>query len=273
MTPKNLFVFLNVLFIAFCSRAETGGLFIDTTSALGYGYKTINIGYSESNQPTTDESSSVFPDTLIRIDTITENQFRQFAQNYSSQINTDTSFIASTDSSFTLRGKDFSRTFDAYRICECIASTYLGLLSPLNLFIIKTTDMQNETSSSFLIDRKTGKTYVVPGCSDPGMVAVLISPKQKYLLTYDNSYYEYDNCCIYILDVKAGSKKNNYVLESYMNINLDRLNITQLVWLTDASFALSVTDQIDPANHEESGKEKYFLRVTLPKEDDVRRNN
>lgn len=257
--PRPKFHYLIFCLIANSLSAQTGKLFIDTSDSVSYYWTTINIGFD----PEFYSGETFENDSIIKIDTITQTQFLKYAKKYSPKINTDSSVIFKTDSSFTLKTKNFSQNYPAFRICECRDAKFLGLIAPLNLYLINTVDYHNEIAYSVFIDSKSGKQIDVPACSDSGPREVLISPKNNLLLIYDNTYYQSDNCCIFLLGINKKDRKL-YTLSNYLNINLDRINIMQLVWIDEQRFVMEVTEQTDPKNYNVEDKLSYYLKITIP---------
>ena len=91
------------------------------------------------------------------------------------------------------------------------------------------------------------------------------TPKGKYLLSYDNTDFEHDNLCVYLMAIEPGQTKNTYTLRNYINLNFDRLNVKELVWINDKSFAMSVTEQTNPGDYDVAHKLTYYLKVSLTK--------
>lgn len=251
--------FLRLTHFGFAQRGKTESSFIDTTSDFSFEWKSVNIGFPEE-----DISEDDIPyDSIIRMYTISDSDFGKYAKRYSSKILMDTSMITRTDTSFTIQEGHFKRTFPAFRIWEGLASTYEGLIAPLNLYIVNTVDMQNETAGSVLIDRQTGKMFPVPFCSDAGPRQILLSPNNSFLLSYDNSYFENDNCCVFLQRVNRSKAGAGYSLNNYLNLNFDRLNILKLVWVNENCFAMKVSEQMNPNDSEEGNKIGYYLKITL----------
>lgn len=242
-----------------CAQKRPPKLFIDTSSEFFYNWKSINISFTEEEIP----GETILPDSLIRIDTISKKEFLKYKKAYSSKILMDTSVIYRTDTSFILKKENFSDTFQAFRICECTAASYLGLIEPLNLYMVNLVDMHNEIAFTILLDSRTGKSFDVPTCSDPGPEGVLISPKEGYLLTFSNSFYNRDNCCIYLIKIDKNVAEHSYKLSSYLEVNLNRLNIKEMAWVNDRSFVLSVNDQVNPEDYNERHKLSYWLKISL----------
>lgn len=245
--------------IAFAQKNKAGNYFLDTATITNYEWKSVNIGFPEE----TEFYGETLSDSILRIDTISREVFETYSKKYHSKINADSSVITKTDSSFTLKNAYFEKTFPAFRICECTASTYGGIIAPLNLYIVSSVDMHNEIAYMVLYDYKTGKPFEVPTNCDPGPQAVLISPQNNLLLTYSSSYYEHDNCAVYLMRVNRNKTNHTFRLENDFVINFDRLNIEELVWINESSFAMSVTEQINPDDYE--NKIRYYLQVTVSK--------
>ena len=262
MKPQRLFIsLLLVLTTTICAaqKYKPGKYFLDTATATNYEWKSVNIGFPEETQ----FYEEAISDSVLQIDTISKELFESYSKKYNPKINPDTSVITKTDSSFTLKNPYFEKTFPAFRICECSASSYYGIIAPLNLYIIGTTDMQNELAIMNLYDYKTGKAFEVPTNCDPGPQAVLISPQNNFLLTYSSSYYEHDNCAVYLMRINRNKTNNSFRLENDFVINFDRLNIEQLVWINETSFAMLVTEQLNPDDYE--NKTSYYLKVSFSK--------
>jgi hypothetical protein len=241
---------------AFCQPGKASNYYIDTSSAIDYEMPQIDFGDVDDVEEKTISTLS------IQIDTLKEAEFNQFLKSYIPKLEMDSSIISQTDSSITIKNANIEQTFSANRICECKASNYWGTFKTLNLYVLGTVDMHNEIAYANLIDSKTGKHYELPTCSDPGPNNVLLSPMENHLLTFSNSYYEHDNCCIYILKVDRNAAKQSYKLKNVVCLNFDKLNVLDLVWVNEKSFVMSVSHQILLENYQDQ-KTTHFLRVNL----------
>lgn len=240
----------------FSQTVKPSGYFIDTTAVPDYEIPQIDVGDFE------DVEEKTMASFQIRIDTIKASEFQKHVKAYTPKLVMDSSVIRFTDSTLTIRNTHIEQTFSANRICECKASNYWGTFKSLNLYVLGTVDMHNEIAYANLIDAKTGKHYELPTCSDPGPNNVLLSPKENYLLTYSNSYYERDNCCIYILNVDKNAATKTFALNNVVCLNFDNLNVLDLVWVNEKSFVMSVSHQILLDDYLEE-KTTHFLRVNL----------
>ncbi len=239
-----------------CGQTKSGNLFIDTTGNIEYNGKIENIGFS-------DENGLSAADSMIRIDTISGAAFEKFKKKYSPKIDRDSTRAAWTDTSFTVKFKNISTAFPANRICECTSFSYIGFLKPLNLFLINSVDMKNELAYMLMIDSNTGKSYESFTPYDEGTAAVCISSGNTYLLTYANTTYEHNQC---VLDLLRINPQNGYYrLQDVMQININNLNINDLVWINENSFALSVREEVLSEDLSKVLARKYCLKIIIQK--------
>lgn len=248
-----------ILSVAASAQCKPGNLYIDTSAAQSYDWPTINFGFPPAQE---EETGAIAAYTAIRIDTIPAVAFQKYQKNHQPKICRDTSMITRTDTSFTIRTAGFTQTFPSNIVCECTSSDYIGLIPQLNLLMVSSTDMANEIADLQLLDRRTGKPFWVPSSTDQGPQGILLSPKNTILLTYCSSYYEQDNCSIYLMKVNTNPKKKSFTLDNYLVINFNRLNIESLVWIDEKSFAMSVTEQLSPEDND-AQKIRYCLKITM----------
>jgi|GEM_PF-5950481 len=262
MKPTKSILALCCIFCCFAVNGQTKekrDYFLDTSSVPIYDWKTINIGF-----PASEGTEQIPFDPLLRIDTISTQEFLKLSKKYGSSIVMDTTLITRTDTSFTIQVEESQITFASNVICECTSSDYAGLIVPLNLFFVYSVDMHNEIAYANLVDKRTGKFFGVPSDFDQGPQDILLSPQEGFLLTYSSSYYEHDNSGIYIMSIDRDQEKKKFALNNYLNINFDRLNIEDLAWISENAFVMSVTEQLNPEDND-AQKIKYCLKITLKK--------
>jgi hypothetical protein len=257
-----LFTLGTLFFSTIKATAQPGKLFIDTSVDILGDYKMTFIGYPEGSPV----ESTVEADSVLKIVRISKSAFLALSKNYSPTIKYDTSTIIRTKKTFTIKNGHFKRTFATNQICECISSTYEGIIAPLNLYVVYSGDMENEVSNTEFIDYRTGKSFDVPCDADAGPQDILLSPQQKTLLTYSSSDFEEGYCSIYLLKIKKSANGQRYTMKTGLMINFDRMNIEKLVWVNEKCFAMEVIEgeEIEYNNdHRYGKKKKYFMKVNL----------
>lgn len=242
--------------------AKPGNMYIDTSGIGETGSHIVYIGYPEEMQ----HDATTSPDSLFTMNEISETTFLAFSRNKSSTIVNDTSTITRTKKSFTIKNPFFKRTFASNIVCECTTSNYLGIIAPLNLYVVQSVDMQNEIAYVDLIDYRTGKSFELPSCADEGPYDIVISPQHRMLLTYSNSDFEAGSCCMHLLSITTNPQRLRFTLNKYIAVYFDRMNIQKLAWINDKSFVIEVTqrEEVEYNNDYNYGKKiKRFMKVTL----------
>lgn len=199
------------------------------------------------------------PLTVFRLDTITGREFIKIKKKYKTHINKDSSKVKWTDTSFVIKFDKTERIFTANQNDYSFFEYYLGLLEPLNLYIVHGVDGDNEVGWMELIDKKTGKSYGFGSPSDYPIEALRISPKRTYLLGYVNDLYD-DHSFISIL--KINTQKNTFTLSDFYGINIAGTYIKELVWIDEQSFAIAADDRYTDEN---TSVGKYFLKISFGK--------
>jgi hypothetical protein len=202
------------------------------------------------------------PVSKIKIDTITEKEFVKYKNRYQSKINYDSSLVVWTDTSFTIKCDSSVHTFNTRVTDDFPYCYYKGLLQPLNLYIVWSIDGRNEIGSLLLIDKKTGKVFVFDSGFDEPLTTLFISPGNKYLMSFANTWYESDHCYIPIL--KINPAKNKFTLNYFYSFCIDKVNIDDMIWVSDNSFALLVTEKENQKNAD-SIKHKNYLKASFVK--------
>ena len=244
--------------------AQPGKMFIDTSAGINSEDRMVFIGYPEDRR----EESTVEPDSVIKVARILKSTFLSLSKNASPTIINDSTGITRTKKSFTIKNKHFKKTFATDQVCECSTSDYLGFIAPLNVYVVHTTDMQNEVAYTDLIDYRTGRSFDVPSCADEGPQDMLLSPQYKTLLTYSNSDFEAGDCCIHLLKIRKNATGQRYTLTVNLMLSFNRMNIQQLFWVNEKCFVMEVTERdiVEPnANYDYGKKRKYFMKVNLLK--------
>jgi hypothetical protein len=260
-------------FVCVCSIVVSGQeLFIDTAqqnsindsngvynSMWSPGYLNTQPGNFQSFNAKENyrvEGDEAEPLNIFKLDTITLNDFSKYKKKYKTHLNKDSSKIRWTDTSFIIKFEKTERIFVANRNDYSFFEYYLGLLEPLNLFIINGIDGHNEIGLMELIDKRTGKSYGFGSPSDYPVETVCISPKYNYLLGYVNDLYEGNS---FISIVIINTKKNNYILKDFCGINMDETHIKDLVWIDENSFAIAA----DETYTYDTVAPKYYLRISF----------
>lgn len=244
--------------------AQPGKMFIDTSAGIKSEDRMIFIGYPEGHP----DVSTVEPDSVIKVVRISKSTFLNLSKNAGPTITNDSTGITRTKKTFTIKNKYFKKTFKTDQVCDCSTSDYLGFIAPLNVYVVHTTDMQNEVAYTDLIDYRTGRSFDVPSCADEGPYDILLSPQHKTLLTYSNSDFEAGDCCIHLLKIRKNATAQRYTMTVNLMLSFNRTNIQKLVWINEKSFVMEVTERdiVEPnANYEYGKKRKYFMKVNLLK--------
>ncbi len=265
--------FALTLFVCGCSLAVSGqNLFIDTakqnyindslggySSMLGLknmqedGLQWFNVGEDNAEENFFNKGKFL---SVFKLDTISLSDFTKYKKKYKPEINKDSSKVKWTDTSFTIKFDNTERTFVANQNDYSFFEYYLGLLEPLNLYMVHGVDGHNEIGWMELIDKKTGKAYVFESLSDYPIENLCISPKYSYLLGYVNDLYD-GRCFISLL--KINRKKNTYTLNDFYGINMEKTHCKELVWIDENSFAIAADDTYTY----DTVAPKYYLRISF----------
>ncbi len=235
-------------------------------SSISYGQISIDTAsyfiYDSITNTSTDWSRYIGAfDTLqlisLNFSDISKNEFSEYRKKYHSKINTDSSKVAWTDTSFIIKTNSDKKVYNTRITDDFPYNYYLGFLDPLNLYIVSNIDGRNELGMLLLIDKQTGKEFYYSSGYDYPCEALCISPKNNYLLSYANNWAEHNQCMISVM--KIVKSKNNYKLKALVSFDSDSWTINDIAWINDNSFALSVKEKIDLTNYDkENGVDHYF---------------
>jgi hypothetical protein len=241
------------------------GMSIDTSSEMQYD-KISKTSYDLSQHLSKflikEDSASVF-----QFDTISKIVFSKYLRAYNPKINTDTSNIIRTDTTFSVTTANSCINFPADQRNELKHFTgYVGFLEPLNLFVLQDIDGHNEVGTLLLLDGITGKRFYFESPFDEPYETVKISPKDQYLLAYANTWYEHDHSFISILKIKKDG--THYKLKDFAGSYMNNTLIEEAVWIDETNFALSVVEKIismDEVSGEriQTGEKHYFLKASF----------
>ena len=231
---------------SFAQTANPTKIFIDTTRQIQW------LGDPNANDTT----------GKFTYDTITKKDFIAFKKKYNPQIDTSSTRIIRTDTSFLIKTPQFKKYFRAdQRDLYGGFNEYLGFIKPLNLFAIQFSG--SGVSGLRFIDSKTGKLYGVESPFDNGCVNPLLSPKNRYFLSYANNVFEDNESFIVILKVTVD--KETYTLENFISLTIGKWYIKDIVWINENSFALSVETETKSDDNSEPTVKKYYLKATIKK--------
>lgn len=264
---------LLLLFIltSMCSVAQRS---IDTTSIFIYdsvtntttdfsryfGISAVDNGHTEWFNKHEEDGGAASQLSYFIIDTITESDFLKYKGKYKSKLNKDSSLVEWTDSSFIITTEHSKKTFNTLITDDHPYNYYLGFLKQLNLFVTWYIDGHNEIGSMMLLDNVSGKSFELSLPFDNPNETVLLSPKENNLITYANTSYETDHCFISVIQINKSKKHFKPVFKS--GLYIDKVNIEDLVFINENSFAIAVTEAIDGAGENET-KKRCYLKASI----------
>lgn len=225
------------------SMDTTSVLWIDSISQTSWDWS-VYLGGNDST-------------VSVHFDTISNKQFVGYSKRYRSKLNL-TKNISVKDSSFILQMDQKEVVFNTVVTDDFPWNEYVGLLEPLNLYVVLNVDGRNETGSLNLIDKRTGKTYYFTSPFDYPCETVRLSPKNQYLLSFANNWYENNQSFISILKIDRSGKQ--YKLKAFVSLDITQWTVNDIVWIDDHRFALSVKEKIDLENNE-TGTGKDFCLI------------
>jgi hypothetical protein len=203
---------------------------------------------------------SISPSTL-EFDTISQGEFEGYKKLYHSKINTDTSKVLWTDTSFLISGKNWNRDYNIVATEAEPFNNYMGYIEPLGLYMVTNIDGRNETAMFYLVDQKTGKEFFLSSGFDYPCVTALLSPKNNFLLSWSNNEYEYNESMLVVLKVVKHRKK--FQLRGFVDFSTNQWRVQDVVWVNENSIALHV-DQTEVEDGVKTGKHtEYFLKTSL----------
>jgi hypothetical protein len=260
MTVRILFNLGIVILFSNTITAQTNKCFIDTSTKIIVDHKSVYIGFTDGR-----EDGTVAPDSVIKTVKISKTTFLALSKNQYQTIRYDSSTIIRNKKSVTIKNGYIKKTYrnDDEQSTECI-----GLIDSLNLYIVRIVVPSQEIATVDFVDYRTGKTYEVQSCADEGVQDMLISPKQSALLVYSNTDFEAGSCCIDIYKIRKNASRSKYTMKAGLFLNFNKVNIQKLVWVTEKSFVMEITerDQVENNNNYDWGKKKkYYMKINLLK--------
>jgi hypothetical protein len=256
---KKHFLLFSLLLLSATVCAQRGTMHIDTTG---------NWHYDSISKTSFDMSACLgnfeMADTIpeLRFDTIDQKEFVAWALKYKTKTDTSGSRIRRTDKDITIiTGKGREHWFAADAGNEMLTYTnYLGFLEPLNLHIIQSIDTHNEIGDLVAIDDLTGKRYYIASPFDYPFERLLISPGNKWLLTFSNNEYENNQSSFSLLKINPG--KNGYRLKTYNRQQICPFNIEDAVWMNDHVILMKVKET-PVGENDRSAETIYYLKVAF----------
>jgi hypothetical protein len=192
---------------------------------------------------------------LVKLAEMTASEYKTLAAKCKANVKRKHKDVVFADSTFTIKNKVMSKTFDYNRSGETTTCNYVGFLPKLNLHIVDMIDMHNETSSVSLIDRTTGQSFDAAQCSDYP-ATVLPSPKSAQMAMYSNSHYDNDEGCVFIVRAGRDQLKECYSLVNRLELDVKEAMIHSLHWTNENEIIMEIG--LEPEN-----SERQYVRVTL----------
>lgn len=227
-----------------------------------FGISAVDKGHTEWFNKHDEDGEAASQLSNFNIDTITESDFLKYKGKYKSKLNKDSALVEWTDTSFIITTEHSKKAFNTLITDDHPFNYYLGFLKPLNLFVTWHIDGHNEIGSMMLLDKVSGKSFELSSPFDNPNETVLLSPKENYLISFANTWYETDHCFISVIQINK-SKKHFKPLFKY-GLYIDKVNIEDLIWINENSFAIAVAEAIDDAAENEN-KKRCYLKASIKK--------
>jgi hypothetical protein len=115
---------------------------------------------------------------------------------------------------------------------------YRGFIPALDLYVIeKWWAGEFTTGRSLLIHRSTGTWYELTSFADGANVPPIVSPGNRYMISYSNDLFEPEGACkLSLIRIARKGKRISY--EGLMEYEDNGYSIEDLVWVNDTSFAI-----------------------------------
>jgi hypothetical protein len=254
MLQKTTFASLLLsLMLTNAAIAQTdGGQPFESETNVSNEFPTVTITFKELN---TDSEGQSDEKPLVKLTEVSAAEYQAMASKYKPKVKRKHKEVVFADSTFTIKNKVMSKTFDYNRSGETITCNYVGFMPKLNLHIVESIDMHNETSSVTLIDRTSGISFDAAQCSDyPAQV--LPSPKSAQMAMYSSSFYDGDAGCIFIVKASREKLKESYSLINRLELDVKSAMVHSFAWINENEFGIAI-------GPEKEGSERQYLRVTL----------
>jgi len=207
-------------------------------------------------------------DTLtLRFDTITQKSFEQYKKNYRLKFKVDTTNITQNDSCLTIQTQDSIFAFHFLKYDFGNGSTdgtyyyYMGLLAPVGLYVVMMIDTHNEIGDVLLVDDKTSKRYQLASEFDDPCEVLLVSPKNKYMISFANNYYE-DNQCFFTI-IGVSKNKGAFSYKAVKVYDSNEWRIKDVVWINENSFAMEIITTTRDENSNNPIETVSYLKVSF----------
>lgn len=165
-------------------------------------------------QHTEKDSIPIYPfaisgvDTAVKVnfDLIDEATFAIFERTYFPQFDEDSTKVQWLDTTFVVKTNSSEFTFQ-YRKkdgqWDITLHDYLGYIKQLNLYTIEWVNSPNEVSGLTLINKTTGKQYLLEGFDNAPEVP-LVSPDGNMVIVWSSDIYEKSGSYVNLFGVNRG---------------------------------------------------------------------
>lgn len=202
-------------------------------------------------------------DSLLVFDSISKKAFQSYKKKYHSKSVRDTTKITRIDSCMYITTHDSVFVFRSTKDETHDGNFYYldAYIAPLSLYSISNIDTHNEVGNLILLDAKTNKLYYWSSDFDDPMETPLVSPKNNFIISIANNYYEDNECSVSIQKINDSAGVFSY--SGWIDYNSKDWRIKDLVWINEHSFALNVIVTSRNEDTNETIETEKYLKVTF----------
>jgi hypothetical protein len=195
-------------------------------------------------------------DKFFRMETIPIPNYKQLKSKSKSTLNTDSTKVIWTDSSFVIKLKHSTKEFICNKRDYSKCNYYLGYLSPLQLYAISYVDGHNEVGMLVMLDKVSGKTFCLNSQSDSPLESPTVSRDTSILSAYVNNVYTDEG---YISLYKIEIKGAKYQLKPHAGLVFNKSIIEDLIWINKSQFIVLIKEVKEHGDSDLN----YCLRITI----------
>jgi len=194
-------------------------------------------------------------------------EYLNYRQNYSPQLNMDSSKVVASDTAFTIRTAKALLSFPRPSPINSVRTNsdyvyYKGFNDHLKIYFLEHYFVGAEFTFgySFFIDSVSVVKYDLIEHADFTFQPPVFSPDNRFMITYVYDYFSPNECFLGV--IKITSEGNSFSYKEFASAST--VLIEELVWINNSSFAIKVKAQTYNEKNKNLDDNFTYLKASLP---------